>query len=197
MLTTRQKAMGVFYPVLMKLTRWLGKSRKILHNRRQVPPAEEIFTISFQQNNGQALALSAFRGKKLLIVNTASDCGYTPQYSELQELYAQNKERLVVIGFPANDFKEQEKGDDETIARFCQLNFGVSFPLAKKSTVVDGPAQNPVFKWLSHKEQNGWNNQAPSWNFSKYLVNEQGLLTHYFDPSISPLSPEVRQAIQP
>lgn len=196
MLTMRQKAMGVFYPLLMKLARRFGKNAKWLHNKKSAGPPEEIFNITFLQNNGQSMPLSSFRGKKLLIVNTASDCGYTPQYGELQQLYAQNKDRLVVIGFPANDFKEQEKGDDAQIAQFCQMNFGVTFPLAKKSSVVKGAQQNPVFAWLSQKEKNGWNDQQPTWNFSKYLVDENGVLTHYFDPSISPVSEEVLAAVK-
>ena len=102
---------------------------------------------------------------------------------------------MVIIGFPANDFKEQEKGNDDDIASFCKLNFGVSFPLASKSVVVKTAQQNPVFNWLTHAAQNGWNEQAPSWNFSKYLVNEEGVLTHYFDPAIDPMSDAVTKAI--
>ena len=97
--------------------------------------------------------------------------------------------------FIANDFKEQEKGSDTEIAQFCKLNYGVTFPLVKKSTVIKGPDQHPVFRWLSHKELNGWCNQQPEWNFSKYLVNEEGVLTNYFAASVSPLDPEVMKAI--
>ncbi|WP_315818648.1 glutathione peroxidase [Paraflavitalea speifideaquila] len=128
-------------------------------------------------------------------MNTASDCGYTNQYEDLQKLYETYKDKLVIIGFPANDFHEQEKGNDEEIAQFCKVNFGVSFPLAKKSVVIKSPEQNPVFGWLTHKALNGWNEQEPSWNFSKYLVNERGVLTHYFDPSVSPTSNVVITAI--
>jgi len=101
----------------------------------------------------------------------------------------------VIIGFPANDFKEQEKGSDEEIAQFCKLNYGVDFPLAKKGTVIKGNNQQRVFQWLSDKSKNGWNDKQPSWNFSKYLINEQGILMNYFDPAISPLSGEVKKAI--
>ena len=136
------------------------------------------------------------KGKKVLLVNTASNCGYTSQYSELQELYEKYKGKLEIIGFPANDFKEQEKGSDEEIAQFCKVNFGVSFPLMKKSVVIKSTDQNPVFKWLSDSTQNGWNQKEPSWNFSKYLVDEKGVLTNYFDPSVSPLSEEVIKSIE-
>jgi len=103
---------------------------------------------------------------------------------------------LVIIGFPANDFKEQEKGDDEEIAAFCKINYGVTFPLAKKSSVISGPSQNIIFHWLSHAKENGWLNRQPTWNFSKYLVNEEGVLTHYFDPGVSPLSDDVLKAVE-
>jgi len=134
-------------------------------------------------------------GKVALMVNTASDCGYTNQYDDLQKLYQQFNDQLEIIAFPANDFKEQEKGSDNDIAQFCKVNFGVTFPLAKKSVVVKSNEQNNIFKWLTSKSKNGWNEQPPTWNFSKYLINEQGMLTHYFDPSISPLSEEVVEAI--
>jgi glutathione peroxidase len=108
----------------------------------------------------------------------------------------ENENKLIVIGFPANDFKEQEKGNDEEIAQFCKLNYGVTFPLVKKSSVLSGAEQHPVFQWLSDKNKNGWTNKKPSWNFSKYLVNEEGTLINYFDPSISPVSKEVIEAIK-
>ena len=121
-----------------------------------------------------------------MIVNTASECGYTAQYAELQQLYTKYADQLTIIGFPSNDFKEQEKGTDDEIAAFCKVNFGVTFPLAKKSSVLKGLGQNEVFQWLTMKEMNGWNEQQPTWNFSKYLIDEKGRLTHYFDPSVVP-----------
>jgi glutathione peroxidase len=139
--------------------------------------------------------LQQLRGKKIMLVNTASDCGFTGQYAELQKLSEQYKEKLVVIGFPANDFKQQEKLTDEEINQFCTYNFGVTFPLAAKTTVVRAPHQNDVYHWLTEKRENGWNTQQPSWNFAKYIVNEAGILTHYFDPAISPQSGEIVKAI--
>ena len=130
-----------------------------------------------------------------MLVNTASDCGYTEQYEALQKIYEENKEKLAVIGFPANDFKEQEKGTDEEIAQFCKLNFGVTFPLMKKSVVKKVAEQNEVFKWLTDSAKNGWNNKPPSWNFAKYIVNEEGVLTNYFGSSVSPAGKEVKKAI--
>jgi glutathione peroxidase len=173
----------------------LKKNTRVAENRNSTRPVESIYELSVQLNNGAILPLSTLRGKKILLVNTASDCGYTAQYADLQKLYTHAKEDLVVIGFPANDFKEQEKGSDEEIAQFCSLNYGVSFPIAKKTTVIKNEAQHPVFQWLTDKELNGWNNQQPVWNFSKYLVNEEGVLTHYFDPSVLPVSDEMLKAI--
>ena len=120
----------------------------------------------------------------------------TAKADALEKLYKENNDKLIIIGFPANDFKQQEKGSDEEIAQFCKINYGVTFPLAKKSSVIEGPEQNPVFKWLTDKTKNGWTSKKQSWNFSKYLVNENGVLINYFDPSISPVSKEVLEAIK-
>ena len=124
-------------------------------------------------------------------MNTASDCGYTGQYDDLQKLSEAYKNKIVVIGFPANDFKEQEKGSDEEIAAFCRINFGVSFPLMQKSSVKKGAGQNKIFEWLTDSSKNGWNSQQPSWNFCKYIVDEQGRLTNYFGSTIEPLGKEI------
>jgi glutathione peroxidase len=194
-MTIKQKISKAIYPALMSITKLLGKNSKVMNNEKGVAAPQSVYDLQVPLNNGNTLDLSSLRGKKVLFVNTASECGYTNQYADLQKLHEQYKEKLVIIGFPANDFHEQEKGSDEDIAQFCQINFGVNFPLAKKSIVVKSSEQNPVFAWLTHKTQNGWNEQAPSWNFSKYLVNERGVLTHYFDPSISPTSDIVTAAI--
>lgn len=195
-MTGKQKILKTVYPIWIAFTKLMGKNMKIVTNVNNVLPAESIFELSVSLNNGSTLPLQTCKGKKLLLVNTASDCGYTNQYEDLQKLYQQFNDQLEVIAFPANDFKEQEKGSDSEIAQFCKVNFGVTFPLAKKSVVVKSNEQNNIFKWLTSKSKNGWNEQPPTWNFSKYLINEQGILTHYFDPSISPLSEEVTKAIK-
>lgn len=179
----------------MKFKRIKGEAKK-LEMANNAKPQTPFWSLSIPLNNDSQLDFRQLKDKKVLIVNTASNCGYTNQYSELQELYQKFQEKLVVIGFPSNDFKEQEKGSDEEIASFCQINFGVSFPLAKKSVVIKSGEQNKVFEWLTHKDLNGWNNQPPSWNFTKYLVNENGFLTHYFDPAVSPLSTDMLKAIE-
>ena len=194
-MTGRQSFLKKIYPLIMRFTRVLGKSGKILKNEQATMPRVAFSSLTIVSNKGDMVPLSRFEGKQLLLVNTASDCGYTSQYAELQELQ-ERFPALVIIGFPANDFKEQEKGNDADIARFCQLNFGVSFMLAAKSSVVKGPHQNNVFRWLSDQGFNGWNNQPPEWNFSKYLVNGAGILEYYFGPAVSPLSKEVVEAIK-
>lgn len=193
-MTYRQKVLKAVYPALMWFTKLTGKNTKELSRKAQEPPVS-FYTLSAVANNGDSIGFDLFQEKKILIVNTASNCGYTGQYSDLQELAEKYPERLVVIGFPANDFKEQEKGSDEEIAAFCKKNFGVSFPLMKKSVVIKTAEQNPVFRWLTDPALNGWNSQAPSWNFSKYLVNEKGMLIRYFGPSVSPLSDQIISAI--
>ncbi len=131
----------------------------------------------------------------MLLVNTASSCGYTGQLEELQKLQDEFDEKLLVIGFPANDFKEQETGSNEDIATFCKRNYGVGFLLAQKSSVIKGQHQHPVFQWLTDKSKNGWNDKAPEWNFGKYLVDENGVLLNYFGAAISPWSKEIKEKI--
>lgn len=191
-MTIRQKLLKAVYPVFMRLQ---GKSGKVLANEHKAPNFS-FYSLKGTLSNGSAYDFSQLKGKKVLIVNTASDCGYTGQYDELQQLYKRFENKLVILGFPANDFKEQEKGNDEEIAQFCKVNFGVTFPLMKKSSVVKSNQQNEVYQWLSDAAKNGWNDKSPSWNFSKYLIDENGILTHYFDPAVSPLSEQVVNEIK-
>ncbi len=191
-MTLRQKILKTIYPLFM----WSrGKSAKSF-GKEQVQPPVSFYSLKSIANNGSDFDFSQMKGKKVLLVNTASDCGFTRQYDELQKLYEQYQNKLVILGFPANDFKEEEKGSDEDIAQFCKVNFGVTFPMMKKSSVVKGIEQNNVFNWLSDSTKNGWNNKQPGWNFSKYLVDENGNLVHYFDPAVSPLSKEVIEELE-
>jgi len=193
-MTIRQKILKAVYPSLMWLTKRTGKNASELRGTKQ--PLVPFYQLKGKLSNGETFDFATLKGKKVLLVNTASDCGYTNQYEDLQQIQKEYSEQLVVIGFPANDFKEQEKGTNEEIASFCKINFGVTFPLMQKSIVIKNENQNPVFQWLTDSTKNGWNNKAPSWNFSKYLINEEGVLINYFGPSISPLSEEIVQAIQ-
>ncbi len=189
-MTLRQKVLKAVYPAWMWWAKLRGKNVTELKNEQKQPPVS-FYTLKGTLNDGSTFDFATLKGKKILLVNTASDCGYTEQYGALQKLYKENIDKLVVIGFPANDFKQQEKGTDEEIAAFCKANFGVGFPLMQKSSVVKGTEQNPVYKWLSDSTLNGWNNKAPSWNFCKYIINEEGVLTNYFGSSISPMSKDV------
>ncbi|MBL0336435.1 MAG: glutathione peroxidase [Chitinophagaceae bacterium] len=195
-MTFRQKLLKGIYPVLMWLTgKKGGKMTEVLKGNQPAPVS--FYSLKAELNNGSVMDFATLRGKQVLLVNTASNCGYTHQYKALQELYEKHQPGLVVIGFPANDFKEQEKGTDEEIASFCQVNYGVKFPLVKKASVIPGESQQVIFKWLTDASQNGWNGQSPTWNFSKYLVDENGSLIRYFGPSVDPLSDEVKEAIKP
>lgn len=195
-MTYRQKVLKAVYPAWMWITKLTGKNTKKMNNESANPPFQSFYDLSATQIDGKEIKFADFKGKKLLLVNTASDCGYTNQYADLQKLYEDFSNKLVVIGFPANDFKEQEKGTDEEIAQFCQKNYGVTFPIMKKSVVIKSAQQNPVYQWLTDSSKNGWCNQQPSWNFSKYLLDENGVLTNYFDPSVSPLSKEITDKLR-
>ncbi len=144
---------------------------------------------------GKEVDLSIYKGKKVVVLNVASECGFTPQYADWQKFYDANKDKVVVLGFPANNFGGQEPGTNKEIATFCTKNYGVTFPVFEKVS-VKGKDKAPLFAWLSTKAQNGWNDQEPSWNFCKYLVDENGNLQKFFASSIKPTSTEFLQAIK-
>lgn len=195
MSTFKQKVLRFLYPLIRKAGK-AGKNGTVLHNDKKITASQSFHTQHTILSSGKTLHFADFSGKKILVVNTASDCGYTGQYAELQKLHEQLGDKLPIIAFPANDFLEQEKGSDADIAQFCQINYGVTFPIAKKSVVIKNEEQNPVFKWLTDAKQNGWNNHAPDWNFSKYIIDENGNLAHYFGPSVSPLDEEFIEAVK-
>lgn len=128
--------MKAIYPVVTSIGRLFGKNADIIENKSRIKPAQSIYSVNIETNDGSTTTLDAFKGKKILLVNTASDCGYTGQFDGLQALHEKRSNDLVIIGFPANDFKEQEKGTDEEIGAFCRKNYGVSFLLAKKGVVI-------------------------------------------------------------
>ena len=132
-MTVRQKFLKAIYPVYTGYKRLFGKGSTVFFNKNRINPPQSFYDLSVALNNGTNFNFEQLKGKKVLLVNTASDCGYTAQYEDLEKLYNQNKDKLMIIGFPANDFKEQEKGSDEEIAEFCKINFGITFPLATKS----------------------------------------------------------------
>lgn len=144
---------------------------------------------------GKTIDFAAFKGKKILVVNTASECGYTPQYEGLEKLYKENKDKLVVVGVPANNFGGQEPGTNENIVEFCKARYGVTFPLTSKVDVV-GENTHPLYKWLTSKEQNGVLNATVQWNFNKFLVDENGKLLAYFPSKVLPTGEEITQYLK-
>ena len=151
---------------------------------------KSIHIFQVESLDGGTIDLGVFSGKKILIVNVASECGYTPQYQQLQELYEYFSDRLAIVGFPCNDFGGQEPGSDETIMQFCERRYGVSFPLAKK-VEIKGSDPHPVYRWLTDKSQNGYADSVVSWNFQKYLLDESGHLIAVFPPACEPLAAQI------
>lgn len=140
--------------------------------------------------DGKTIDFAAFKGKKILVVNTASACGYTPQYEGLQQLFEQYKNKLVVIGFPCNQFGEQESGTEITIQKFCKSRYGVTFPLSSK---VDVKGENiaPIYRWLCNKSENGVLDAEIKWNFNKFMIDENGKMLAYFGSKVTPNSEEI------
>lgn len=156
---------------------------------------QNIYQFKVRKIDGEEVNLSSYNGKVLLIVNTASACGFTPQLKELQELRDQMGSKFEVLGFPSNDFGKQEPLENTEIGAFCEKNFGVQFPVFEK-IMVRGTHAHPLFKFLSEKKQNGNVSSTPRWNFHKYLVNQKGEVVDYFYPFTKPNSSKVRKKIQ-
>lgn len=154
------------------------------------PGKESIHQFKIKSIDGGVIDFSKFKGKKILVVNTASECGYTPQYEALQKLADTYKNKLVVVGFPANNFGGQEPGSDAEIKQFCKARFGVTFPLASKISVT-GTDAAPIYKWLTQKKENGVLDATIKWNFNKFLLDENGEMIAYFPSSTKPDSPEI------
>jgi glutathione peroxidase len=156
-----------------------------------------VYDFSAQTLTGKARKLSDFRGSVLLVVNTASKCGFTPQYAGLEALYKKYKDRgLVVLGFPSNQFGEQEPGPDSEIAEFCEMNYGVSFPMFSKVD-VNGDAAHPLFKYLASSKRGLMGSQAIKWNFTKFLVGRDGTVLERYAPTTKPedLGPDIEKAL--
>ena len=152
--------------------------------------AQSIHSFTVKSIDGKNLNLASFKGKKILIVNTASKCGYTPQYEGLEKVYEQYKDKLVILGFPCNQFGGQEPGTNEEIVAFCKKNYGVSFPLADKID-VKGDNIVPIYQWLTMKSKNGILDASIGWNFNKFLIDENGKMMAYFPSNIKPDSEDI------
>ncbi|GAB3225151.1 glutathione peroxidase [Algoriphagus aestuariicola] len=154
-----------------------------------------FYDFKLKDINGKEVDFSEFKGKKLLLVNVASKCGYTKQYAQLQELYAEHGDKITILGFPANNFGGQEPGSNEEIKEFCSTEYGVTFPMFEKISVA-GFDKHPLYRWLSDASKNGWNNEEPNWNFCKYFVNEKGELVKFFPSAVTPLDEEILKLIE-
>ncbi len=159
-------------------------------------PVEPFHVLSAVDINGQRYDFARLKGRKVIVVNTASECGYTPQYEKLQELYEAYRDKgLTIVGFPSNDFGGQEPADEKTIAAFCQKHYGVTFPMMSK-VKTKGEGQHPVYQWLTQKAKNGAADSVVKWNFTKFLINEDGSLHTMLASAADPLGEQVRNWIE-
>jgi|SRR5699024_2212313 len=161
--------------------------------QKEIPASIHDFSITTLE--GKEIKLSQYKGKKMLLVNTASKCGYTPQYKDLEELYHLYKDKLIIIGFPANNFGQQEPGSNEEIATFCEQNYGVSFPMSEKISVKGGDI-HPIYQWLTQKKWNKVKDSEVKWNFQKYLIDENGELIGMFESAIKPMDSDILNHIK-
>ncbi len=151
---------------------------------------KNLYSISIQTLSGLPFSFENYSGKKILIVNVASQCGLTPQYAQLQELQKEFRDKLQVIGVPCNDFGAQEPGTADEISTFCETNYHITFPLTEKVNCID-PNKHPLYQFLTQKALNGQSDSEVVWNFQKYLIDESGHLIAHFHPTVEPLSEEV------
>ena len=154
-----------------------------------------IHNISIEGINGEEIRLDQFKGKKLMIVNVASECSHTPQYESLEELYRHYEGQLAILGCPSNDFGNQEPGSEKEILSFCQTRYQVTFPLSIKINIRSEPV-HPLYQWLTTKSRNGISDHEVSWNFQKYAVGPEGQWQTVFSPETSPLDDQVIQWIE-
>ena len=156
-----------------------------------VAQTKNLYDFKVKDIDNKTFDFSTLKGKKVLIVNVASKCGFTPQYAQLEELYQKYKDKgFIVIGFPSNDFKGQEPGSNKEIKEFCTGTYGVTFPIMSK-VVVTGENKAPIYKWLTEKSENGKLNSQVMWNFQKYMIDENGNFVNFVPSKISPMSIEI------
>jgi len=169
---------------------------KVLKTEKIAMKTEDIYQFKMTDLYGKDFDFSSLKGKKVMLVNTASKCGYTPQYKDLEKLYEKYKDKgFVIVGFPANNFGKQEPGTDTEIAEFCEQNFGVSFPMMTK-TSVKGVDMNPVYKFLTKKSKNGFGDSDVAWNFQKYLIDENGHVVNMYRSKVLPTDPAIVKWIE-
>jgi glutathione peroxidase len=165
------------------------------NNSPETAPKSPIYDIAINSLQGQAIQLSEFKGKFILIVNVASKCGFTPQYKDLEKLHQTYKDKLVVIGAPCNQFGNQEPGSADDIQEFCERNYGVSFMITEKLD-VKGSNQHPLYKWLTNKYLNGKKDSSVKWNFHKFLINPEGNLVDSYGSMTNPVSSKITKHLK-
>ncbi|MFD1144300.1 glutathione peroxidase [Larkinella insperata] len=170
------------------------KSEVAVRPASAAAPTKSLYDFTVNSIEGKTVPLKQYRGKKVVILNTASKCGFTKQFADWETFYKEHGDKVVVLGFPSNNFKSQDPGSNAEIAEFCKKNYGVSFPMFEKVDVI-GEGQAPLYKWLSDKSANGWNDKVPTWNFCKYVINEKGELTHFFASKVLPTDEEFKKAV--
>ena len=183
------------HSLLFSSTLVLGMMMSIFSNSRLLAGGpgnnmNSFYDLKLNDINGKQIDMLSLKGKKVLLVNVASKCGYTDQYDDLQELYETHSDKLEIIGIPCNDFGRQEPGSADEIKNFCKINYGVTFTLSEKQRIKSDPISD-VYNWLSDPDLNGWNSSLPSWNFCKYMIDEKGELTHYFKSGVDPNGKEI------
>ncbi len=169
-------------------------SKNVIEHKEVINGSKSFYDLSINDINGEEINLERFKGKKVMIVNVASRCGYTSQYRDLQSLYERNKDKLEIIAVPCNDYGSQESGSNSEIKLFCETNYGVTFTMGSKQKIKSSPISD-LYRWLSDPKQNGWNSSLPSWNFCKYVINEDGQLTHFLRSGVSPTGREMSEII--
>jgi glutathione peroxidase len=191
MIISLMKIGSLLTALALPFTQNMAKSRP---ENTETVAGKNFYSFKMKGIDGKEIDFSQFKGKKIIVLNTASKCGYTPQYADWEKFHKANKD-VVILGFPANEFGGQEPGTNSEIASFCQLNYGVSFQMMEK-VVVKGNAKCDLYQWLTDKSQNGWNEKEPSWNFCKYIINEKGELANFFASGVKPTSQEFIEALK-
>ena len=173
-----------------------ASNTRIIVDKATIDSSAKVLDLCIKKlNSEEQLCISDFKGKKVLIVNVASQCGFTYQYKDLEKLYETYKDKLVIIGFPCNQFGSQEPGTEAEIATFCSSKYDVTFPITTK-VMVKGENQHPIYKWLTSKKLNGVGDYSVSWNFNKFLLDENGKLIGYFSSRVNPLDKDITGLIQ-
>jgi glutathione peroxidase len=181
------------YSILVFFSSCFGFKAEV-KNVQQSDTITSFYDLSITDIDGQPIDLKSMKGKSIMIVNTASKCGFTPQFEELEAFYKKYKDQAYVIGVPCNDFGGQDPGSETEIKSFCQRNYGVTFLMTEKMTIKENPS--PLYKWLTTKSDNGWNEQKPGWNFCKYIISPEGKLVAFYGSAVKPLSEEIKQSMK-